>query len=325
MVVASEIRKLGTSESFPHLFDLLAQFVSQVTSYRWLALVPDRARFLGLHANPATRADAERVARATFDVGSDVALAVVEDDDADPGPADAEVVTAVVLLGERPVGRIAMCPRGSAFEAESLLRIVSRELGGPLQMALLVEESQRHATIDALTGRLNRRAFVEAVGREVYRCRRYGDGLSMLLLDVDHFKAVNDQRGHAGGDLVLRALGALLGYHPRKSDLAARWGGEEFVVAMPSTSLENALLAADRLREAIAALPIRDSQGELVPVTVSIGVAALGPDDTLEQLIDRADRAMYRSKTAGRNQSHAARVGTDGQVVFDRPSAVQAA
>jgi two-component system cell cycle response regulator len=320
MVIASEVRKLGTCESFPHLFDLFAQFVAQVTSYRWLALVPDRTPRAGLHANPDSRAEAEQAARATLGVGPDVAWSVIEDGDAEPGEGPAEAVTATVTLGDRPVGRVAMAPWGDVTEAENLLRICARELGGPLQMALLVEESQRLATIDSLTGRLNRRAFLEAAGRDVHRCHRYGDTLAIALLDVDHFKVINDLRGHASGDLVLSALGALLGRHPRQTDIAARWGGEEFVVAMPSTNLDNAAIAAERLRRAIAALDILDANGQRVPITASIGVAQLAPDERLESLVDRADRAMYPAKTAGRNQVHVARIDPAGETVFQRMS-----
>jgi two-component system cell cycle response regulator len=305
MVIASEVRKLGTCESFPHLFDLFAQFVAQVTAYRWLALLPEGDRRAGLHANPATRADAESAARAAFGVGTDTSWTVIEDDDADPGPVDS-VITATVALGERTVGRVAMAPCGEVGEAHELLRIFARELGGPLRMAILVEESQRLATTDPLTGRMNRRAFCEAAEREIHRSHRHADPLSIALLDLDHFKAINDHRGHATGDQVLTALGGLLGRHPRRSDLAARWGGEEFVLAMPGTTLDRAVTAADRLRTAIASLELADAAGVAVRVTASIGVAQLAPGEDLDALVERADQAMYQAKSVGRNRVCAA-------------------
>lgn len=309
MVIASEVRKLGTCESFPHLFDLFAQFVAQVTSYRWLAVIAEGESRAGLHANPATRDHAEAAARRVLSMSERAAITVIADGDAEPGPTDHEVVSAVVALGDRVVGRVAFAPDGDPGEAEGLVRIFARELGGPLRTALLVEQTQRLATVDPLTGRLNRRAFLEIAEREVHRCQRYGDALSLALLDVDHFKSVNDTRGHASGDLVLAGLGGLLGALPRRSDVAARWGGEEFVLLMPGTSLDRAAIAMERLRRAIAEAELRDTVGEPLSVTASIGVAQLRPGDGIDALVDRADQAMYRAKAAGRDQ-----------VVLDAPS-----
>jgi diguanylate cyclase (GGDEF)-like protein len=127
--------------------------------------------------------------------------------------------------------------------------------------------------------------------------------VSIALLDVDRFKTINDERGHAGGDLVLAGLGALLGDGSlRLSDLAARWGGEEFVVTYLSADREGALVAAERLRARIEAMEVRDERGARIPVTASIGVATLRPDDTLGSLVGRADQAMYEAKAAGRNR-----------------------
>jgi diguanylate cyclase (GGDEF)-like protein len=123
-----------------------------------------------------------------------------------------------------------------------------------------------------------------------------------MMLDVDHFKHINDQRGHASGDRVLAGLGALLIEHLRKGDIAARWGGEEFVIALTSTDRESAPIAAERLRAAIEALIVTDGNGERIPITASLGVAAWRSSETVESVVDNADRAMYASKAAGRNR-----------------------
>jgi len=122
----------------------------------------------------------------------------------------------------------------------------------------------------------------------------------LLLLDVDHFKAINDGHGHAGGDVVLSALGVILREQLRIPDIPARWGGEEFVVALPNTDLVGAGVAAERLRVAVAEATIRHGSVH-IPVTISIGVSALEGGESLEVLTERADQAMYAAKMRGRN------------------------
>ncbi len=210
-----------------------------------------------------------------------------------------------VLFGNVPIGKIALSPR-CAEDAEAALRLVTlvaKELGGALRVALLVEESQRLAATDPLTGLMNRRAFSDALAVELARSERRPRPLTLLLLDVDHFKMINDGRGHASGDRVLAALGKLLRKtQVRAGDLAARWGGEEFVVAYFDTPLEGAMTASERLRTAIAALQVVDDLGAPFTVTASIGLAELRPGERAEALVGRADRAMYASKAGGRNR-----------------------
>jgi diguanylate cyclase (GGDEF)-like protein len=215
-----------------------------------------------------------------------------------------------VYFGDREIGLFALAPRADEQKGDRLLvGTVARELGGALRMATLVEESRWMATTDALTGLLNRRAFLESTRREVARAKRYGEHLSVVLLDIDHFKQINDKRGHAAGDVVLAAVGRLLNTTLRTCDIVARWGGEEFVLVLPSTALDPAELVAERVREELAGLSIKDGNGDPIPVTASFGVAAYGGGETLEQMIDRADRAMYLAKSGGRNR-----------VVCDRPA-----
>jgi diguanylate cyclase (GGDEF)-like protein len=178
---------------------------------------------------------------------------------------------------------------------------MARELAGPLRIAALMEESRRMAAIDALTGIANRRAFVQQGEVEVNRSRRYQLPLSVLLMDVDHFKQINDKFGHAVGDRVLAAMGAILKANLRMPDIPARWGGEEFVVALPSTSLSGAETVAERLRAAVEESNIQHD-GAKVPTTISIGVAELSAEDTLEAVVERADHAMYEAKSSGRNR-----------------------
>jgi len=172
-------------------------------------------------------------------------------------------------------------------------------------MAALVEETQRQASMDLLTGLMNRRAFLPAIRGEVARGQRYKQPLSVLLLDIDHFKHINDRHGHAAGDQVLASVGRMLQRTLRNTDFAARWGGEEFVVSLTCTDVEGGRVVAERTRAAVEALVI-EVEGTRIPVTTSVGLASLQPDENVDQLMDRADRAMYAAKYGGRN-----RVGVD--------------
>ena len=166
----------------------------------------------------------------------------------------------------------------------------------------LTRSLRKLSTQDALTGLYNRRAFEETLTRERERARRYDTALALLLFDVDHFKRYNDNHGHQAGDEALRAVGRVVSTIIRGSDVACRYGGEEFAVILPNAGVDQAAVVADKLRRAIEDAIISSLEGTPLPsVTVSVGVAALGTDGTEEQLITRADEALYAAKEAGRN------------------------
>jgi len=167
-------------------------------------------------------------------------------------------------------------------------------------------ELERLATTDGLTGLANRRRLFERLDQEVYRARRYGIALSVILLDIDHFKRVNDSWGHAVGDRVLREVARETQQLLHKTDLAGRYGGEEFVLLLPETDLAEAMSLAHRLNRHIARTAFALERGSSLSVTVSAGVAALFPDESSEALIQRADRALYRAKEMGRDRVEAA-------------------
>jgi diguanylate cyclase len=157
------------------------------------------------------------------------------------------------------------------------------------------------ATRDELTGVFNRRQFLVLADREWARCRRYDMGAAMVMLDVDHFKRVNDLHGHLAGDLMLREIARAAADTLRHADYLGRFGGEEFIVFLPHTDTLGALDVAERIRERVAAIAL-EWRGEQVRTTMSIGVATLaGEHDTVGALIADADRALYSAKHAGRN------------------------
>ena len=157
---------------------------------------------------------------------------------------------------------------------------------------------------DALTGLSNRRHFVPAAQRELDLAQRHGQPLAMLLLDVDHFKSINDAFGHLSGDSVLVDVAKRCQSALRSTDLLARWGGEEFIMLLPNTPLAHARQLAERVREAIVSAPPIRINGQEVRVTASLGAAGITSDQTcsLDELIKWADIAMYQAKSGGRDR-----------------------
>ena len=172
-----------------------------------------------------------------------------------------------------------------------------------MENARLFDEVQRLATLDGLTGTYNRRHFMDLAQREYDNARRFGHPLTAMMLDVDHFKRINDRHGHHVGDQVLRALAERCRGALRSVDVLGRYGGEEFAIVLPGTTQHNAAtVLAERIRKRVADEPIKTDDGA-VKVTVSVGVAELdaemrGPED----LLKRADAALYEAKQAGRNR-----------------------
>jgi diguanylate cyclase (GGDEF)-like protein len=168
---------------------------------------------------------------------------------------------------------------------------------------LLEEELRRQAHIDYLTGVHNRRHFMERAEQELSRAHRYGSPLSMLMLDIDHFKQINDRYGHKVGDIVLKAVADLCHATFRDVDILGRLGGEEFAVLLPETDQHFAVDAAERLRETITNARIPLAEGLPVTFSVSIGVSSLSsPDDNIDVLLSLADKALYAAKESGRNR-----------------------
>jgi diguanylate cyclase (GGDEF)-like protein/PAS domain S-box-containing protein len=196
------------------------------------------------------------------------------------------------------------------------LQVSSRDITESKQYERKLEEAQRKlrqqqeklqevnnrladlASLDALTQLRNRRGFEERLDDEVRRARRHGLALSLVLLDIDHFKSFNDTFGHPRGDEVLRGVGRILRRSLRATDFAARYGGEEFAVILPNTDRNGAVVVAEQLRQTIEYATWDDR-----PITASIGVATYTPEvNNADALIDQADRALYRSKQTGRNR-----------------------
>jgi diguanylate cyclase (GGDEF)-like protein len=165
-------------------------------------------------------------------------------------------------------------------------------------LAVIAEQSIR----DPMTGVYNRRKLEQEIASEIVRAVRYKRPLSMLMLDIDHFKRVNDTLGHLAGDEVIRHVAKLAATSLRKSDLVGRYGGEEFGILLPEVAGDGALIVAERIRSSVAASPA-SFDGRSVPVTISLGAAQLRMDgSSTSNLVAEADEALYASKKSGRNR-----------------------
>jgi two-component system, cell cycle response regulator len=195
---------------------------------------------------------------------------------------------------------------GKPWDADVLAVTVRYHARQKSRADLLASDSRT----DALTGLGNRRNGVTRLQEEIDKCRRNRRMLSVVMIDIDHFKRVNDTHGHPGGDDVLRHVAQQLRSVSRSSDVIVRWGGEEFLFVFPETDLSQATQIVDRFRAHLAAQPIAmPSSGAELVVTISGGAAELEARDTPESLVARADEALYKAKESGRNRLVASQAG----------------
>jgi diguanylate cyclase (GGDEF)-like protein len=192
--------------------------------------------------------------------------------------------------------------RGFDVETQKLAEWVAAQAGIALENARLHEEVRRQATTDELTNLVNRRRFIEALETELERAKMFDSPLSVVLADLDDFKRINDDYGHHGGDRVLKSFGQLLRAQVRDFDVAARLGGEEFAILLPQTTAEAAAVVAARTRDTLAASPMAVSDDATVRLSASFGIAESSPTLTTDELLRRADDALYAAKRAGKNR-----------------------
>lgn len=210
--------------------------------------------------------------------------------------------TYTLNIGDEPLGELVLCRR-SKFSEEEAAQIEDHlcYLLYPLRNALLYQDALNLAQKDPLTGIYNRAALDEALQREIRHAQRQNNPLSLVVLDIDHFKAINDQYGHIIGDCVLKAVVKNIQSCMRNTDQLFRYGGEEFVVLMRDTDGKGACLLAERIRSRIETAHCLCSGAE-IPVTTSAGVSSLREHDSPVALFAHADQALYLAKEGGRNQ-----------------------
>ena len=191
--------------------------------------------------------------------------------------------------------------QGFSRETRSTAEWLASQAAVALDNARLHDIVQRQAITDDLTGLVNRRRFIEALDAEVERARRFASPLAIVLSDLDNFKQVNDEFGHHGGDVVLRAFADLIRSHVRDVDVSGRIGGEEFAILLPDTDRAGAALVAERMRRSLNSVAIAIDEASL-KVAASFGVAELAAGQTGDDLLRSADAALYRAKDEGKNR-----------------------
>jgi diguanylate cyclase (GGDEF)-like protein len=215
-------------------------------------------------------------------------------------------IGARIKIGERLYGTINFSGREATepFSKDDyiLVQLLADTLGYLIYKHKQDERLWELATTDELTGLANRRSTLERLEQHVKLSHRSGMPLTVVSIDLDHFKSINDSWGHHGGDTALLAFSKVASCIGRTIDFCGRMGGEEFVLVLPDTSCNGGLVAAEYLRERLAATPVRLDKGESIALTVSAGVASLETGETLDSLLARADEAMYIAKQSGRNQ-----------------------
>jgi len=182
----------------------------------------------------------------------------------------------------------------------ALIDLFSQLVGASIGNVKLFEKTQRQATTDGLTGLVNHKTFYEILEKELWRSRRYGGQISLTMVDIDNLKKINDTYGHRAGDKVIREISRRIKECIRQIDTAARYGGDEFAVILPNTSLVDAIVAAERMVDVVAHSPTTWKK-EQIPLSISVGLGQYDSDTNPEDITSRSDQALYTAKQAGKN------------------------
>ncbi len=246
---------------------------------------------------------AEAEARHALGIGGDVPCAIFR-----PSPETELLEPSIpvevpVFSGSKQCGQLAMAlgERNHTHSVRRLVDLVAAELGSPWRIVSLLEDARHSASTDLLTGLMNRRAVLEQMTREGNRSQLYGLPMTILILDIDLFKRINDQYGHFAGDRVIQTVAHTAARALRQCDYIARWGGEEFLIALPCTDTTGALATGERVRRAVEDAVTLTADGTPLRVTVSVGAASSDTPWMFEELARAADSALFDAKARGRN------------------------
>ena len=209
-----------------------------------------------------------------------------------------------LICQDRVVGVLNLADKMDSNHFDSgdiaLIELFSQLVGASIGNIKLFEKIQRQATTDGLTGLVNHKTFYEILEKELWRSRRYGGRISLIMVDIDNLKSINDAYGHRAGDKAIRKISKIIKECIRQIDTAARYGGDEFAVILLNTSLDDAIIVAQRMVDAVASSQIT-WQKEQIALSISVGLGQYDPDTTPEDITSRSDQALYMAKQAGKN------------------------
>ena len=203
-------------------------------------------------------------------------------------------VVGVLNLADKAV------PGGFTRDDIALVELVGQLVGASIGNIAMFERIQHQARTDGLTGLVNHRTFYEVLEKELWRSKRYGEQISLIMVDVDNLKAINDNYGHRAGDCVIKEVSSRVQESIRQIDTAARYGGDEFAIILPNTSLTDAAVVAERMVGVVASSPVAWKKEE-IPISISVGLGQYDAEDTPDDIASRSDQALYAAKQAGKN------------------------
>jgi len=213
-------------------------------------------------------------------------------------------IIAPLIYNNRVVGVINLADKMNAEEFThqdiAIVELFRFLIGASIGNINMYEAVQTQARTDGLTGLSNHRTFYELLEKELRRCQRYGGQVSTIMVDIDNFKSINDTFGHRAGDAAIKKITTKILTCIRKIDIAARYGGDEFAVILPNSTIEDAKMVAERIVKEVAASPIMWEMNR-IQLSVSVGVGQFGSDMTPEQITHCSDKALYEAKQAGKN------------------------
>ena len=217
-------------------------------------------------------------------------------------------IIAPLMSDQKILGVLNLADKIDSSEFESSIdlppvQLLCEIIGSAMSNIELYEEVQKQALTDGMTNLLNHRAFYDVLDKEVNRTQRYGNNLSLLMIDLDSLKQINDRHGHRAGDAVLLHVAEQILACIRDTDVAARYGGDEFAIILPNTSLSDAMHLAERMAKKISRKPVHTNNKKL-DVSVSIGLGQYSQDQSVEDFMNKTDAAMFNAKTAGKNRVH---------------------
>lgn len=213
-------------------------------------------------------------------------------------------IIAPLLCQERVVGVLNLADKvdNGLFSSEdiALIELFSQQIGASIGNIKLFMKIQRQATTDGLTGLANHKRFYEILEKELWRARRYGGLITLIMVDIDNLKTINDKHGHRVGDNVIKAISNKIKGCIRQIDTAARYGGDEFAVILPNTSIKDAVVVAERMVQAVSNATITWNNGK-IKLSISVGLGEYGAEASPEDITSRSDEALYTAKLAGKN------------------------
>ena len=213
-------------------------------------------------------------------------------------------IIAPLICQDKVVGVLNLADKmgGDSFSCDdiALVELLSQLVGASIGNIKLFEKIQRQATTDGLTGLANHKTFYETLEKELWRTRRYGGQISLIMIDIDNLKKINDACGHRVGDKVISEISKKIKVCIRQTDTAARYGGDEFAVILPNTLLADAVVVAERMVDSVSESPITWKK-EQIALSISVGVGEYGAESSPEDITSRSDQALYMAKQAGKN------------------------